>query len=104
VTGFYTSHDDPRHDERWLGWFGTLPCHQRTGFGRAMLDKTIEHMHKDAGKLVAVKLLTSCFDRDKDCHGFYERCGFEIYEQKETVPYPTYYLRKEVAQLAYADA
>ncbi len=40
ITGLYYYDDDP--DTVWLGWFGILPEHRRHGYGRTLLEKTLE--------------------------------------------------------------
>ncbi len=96
VTGYYTCEDTPSYEERWLGWFGILPHLQQQGYGKIMLRETIKLMQADCPELKTVKLLTSCFDKEKACHVFYKTQGFEIYDQQETEPYSTYFLQKKL--------
>ncbi len=55
ITGVYTEGSIETTDSLWLGWFGVLPKYRSRGYGRKILEDTINHAKELAKKYPNIK-------------------------------------------------
>ena len=70
ITGLYC-YDN--HKEAWLGWFGVLGQYRGKGYGKILLEQSINLAKKDFNTL---RLYTSTEDENKTARSLYDKLGF----------------------------
>ena len=69
ITGLYIDEFTQEDGVVWLGWFGVVPEYRNMGYGRRILEKTIELAKKRKKKIL--RLYTSA-DNER-AHGLYNK-------------------------------
>ncbi len=75
TTGLFRMKDDPI-DIQWLGWFCVSKHEEGCGFGKKMLNFTIEKAKEKNARVL--KLFTSDLDYERRAQYLYEKLGFEV--------------------------
>lgn len=93
VTGWYTENIDSENIA-WLGWYCVDKNKREKGYGKEILNWTIEQVKEKSFKVF--KLYTSNDENEKVAQKLYEDLGFKIIkeEQKEGDNYITIYREK----------
>lgn len=82
--------------EMWLGYFGVLPSMRNKGFGRQILEATLEKVA--AFHAPALHLYSGVHEYDLPAHKFYLSNGFVQYDTGEAFGEPVVYFRHELPQ------
>lgn len=93
VTGFYRRYKDPE-DLIWLGWYCIEPSQRNKGFGKEILNWTINNAKENGYK--RMRLYTSTDPNEEIAQKLYEKLGFNLIEEKidSVSPYKTLYREK----------
>lgn len=80
ITGIYSFEKVQETNSLWLGWFGISPIYRGKGYGKALLEQTINLVKKYAKKDERIKyfrLYTSSRDNPIACRMYREVMDFE---------------------------
>jgi len=93
ATGWYTLSTDSK-DIAWLGWYCLDPNERGKGFGREILEWTINQVKEKGYKIM--KLYTSTDPNEATAQVLYEKMGFKIVDEelKDGEIYKTLYREK----------
>ncbi|MBI2068852.1 MAG: GNAT family N-acetyltransferase [Candidatus Yanofskybacteria bacterium] len=93
VTGFYQRDIDPK-DIAWLGWYCVDPQFRGKGYGREILEWTIDKA-KEKGFTV-LKLWTTTDPNEAAAQILYEKLGFTVVREEDSEGYRTLYREKKL--------
>jgi GNAT superfamily N-acetyltransferase len=95
VTGWYTVLDEPK-DIIWLGWYCVSKEERRKGFGKEILEWTIDRA-RDMG-YKRMRLYTTTHPGEATAQILYEKLEFKLYATETTpgVDYTTLFREKEL--------
>lgn len=82
ITGLYRYHNSTQ--EVWLGWFGILPQYRGDGYGRALLERSMDMARQEGYQ--TLRLYTD--EENAEARNLYQKAGFvsEIYSAQK-LPY-----------------
>jgi len=78
---------DPDGPHSHLGPIGVVPEHQRQGVGRALMNRYVEHLDRDA--------IEGYLETDRPGNvEFYKQFGFVVVREEKLIGVPTWYMRR----------
>lgn len=81
ITGLYNRLKDNTENEVWLGWYGVVPKFRNVGFGKSVLDWTINKARELGYK--KFRLWTTTDQGEINAQKLYEKLGLKIYKREK---------------------